>query len=91
MRLRLVYQPDVEHVGYVILADAAKSVCLLALPRAFYPIVAALSRHAPALAAGSIGWPACSLSDVLLSLLLLQARTAGVCLHSLMDGQLGCL
>ena len=45
MRLRLVYQPDVEYVAHTILADAARSTCLLALPRAFLPTVAALDRY----------------------------------------------
>ena len=61
MRLRLVYRPDLEYVAYTFLADAARSLCLLALPKGFLATVAALDRcccwlHVPQCPAYSRTW-----------------------------------
>ena len=47
VRLRLAREPSVEHVGHVVLADAVRSTCALAMPAAFWNVLNAAYRWAP--------------------------------------------
>ena len=45
VRLRLAASPSEEHVGHVVLADAARSVCMLAMTGLFWSAVAAAAGY----------------------------------------------